>query len=109
MAVKLMICIRLLDEISVFMRKKTEKDLMTSLLAKDDCIAQIENYYRRIEASIASFQVFAILTQTVSSLNLRLLLGYADLSSCRHSRVAVTKRESSTGRPRGPTRPIAQS
>jgi hypothetical protein len=52
-------------------RKEAGKEFMTSLLAKDDCIAQIENYYRRIEASIASFQVFAIPTRTVS-LNLRL-------------------------------------
>ena len=65
------ICIRLLDEISVFVRKETEKELIMSLLAKDDCIAQIESYYHRIEASIASFQVCIIPTRTVS-LNLRL-------------------------------------
>jgi hypothetical protein len=38
---------------------------MKSLSAKDKHVAQIENYYRRIEMSIASFQVCPIRNEII--------------------------------------------
>lgn len=48
---------RLLKEVSDFVQKQTAEGFMKSLSTKDQRIAQIENYYRRIESAIASFQV----------------------------------------------------
>lgn len=47
----------LLNEIASFIQKLTADDFMKSLSMKDQRIAQIENYHRRIEAAVASFQV----------------------------------------------------
>jgi hypothetical protein len=52
---------RLLKEVAEFVQKQTVTGFMKSLSAKDERVAQIETYYRRIETSIASFQVCLVL------------------------------------------------
>jgi hypothetical protein len=47
----------LLNEVASFVQKLTADDFMKFLSMKDQRIAQIENYHRRIEAAVASFQV----------------------------------------------------
>jgi hypothetical protein len=62
----------LLQDISSFVQKLTTDGFMKSLSTKDQRIAQIESYYRQIEAAIASFQVSRISEDTTLwHLNLR--------------------------------------
>jgi len=48
---------RLLDEISGFVQKEHLCGFLKLLFTKDQRIAQIEVYHRRIATSVASFQV----------------------------------------------------
>jgi hypothetical protein len=47
---------RLLKEISIFVRKETSRPFLKVLFTKDERIARIEQYHRRIATAVTSFQ-----------------------------------------------------
>ncbi|KIM82420.1 hypothetical protein PILCRDRAFT_461876 [Piloderma croceum F 1598] len=52
---------RLLKEISAFVQREASRGFLKLLFTKDQRIAQIEAYHRRITTSIESFQISALL------------------------------------------------
>ncbi|KIM87192.1 hypothetical protein PILCRDRAFT_303643 [Piloderma croceum F 1598] len=48
--------IRLLNEISTFVQKEASRPFLTLLFTKDQRIAQIDQYHRRIGTAVTSFQ-----------------------------------------------------
>jgi len=68
--------VSLLDDISTFVQNETATEFMKSLTKTDDRIAQIAAYYRRLDASVASFQVRDALN-----------IGFADAMSRFHSQI----------------------
>ena len=59
---------RLLEEISTFVRKEASRGFLNLLFTKDQRIARVERYYRRIGVSIESFQVSRHSFDTISQL-----------------------------------------
>jgi hypothetical protein len=80
----------LLNEISQFVQKETAAGFMKSLSEKGDRIAQIDNYYRQIETSIASFQV-SLVYKMCRPVECNCALRCIDLGTCEHPRLAAAK------------------
>jgi hypothetical protein len=75
----------LLKEVSAFVQKQTTKGFMKSLLMKEARIAQIDSYYRRIEAFVASFQVGSHFNRNITLSVCDRRLSHADFGTYEHA------------------------
>ena len=81
----------LLNEVASFVQKLAADDFMKFLSMKDQRIAQIENYHRRIEAAVASFQVRLDQRWVFDAVARNPLLSHIDFRPRKHSGLAAAK------------------
>ena len=78
----------MLNEIATFAQKQTDAANFMKLLAtKDERLAQIDSYYRRIDALVVSLQVCS----KTNLLRCDLMLQRSDLGSIEHTGLASSK------------------
>ena len=73
------------------MQKETATEFVKSLTKTDDRIAQIAGYHRRLNTSVASFQVH-VFHKFLTVCQLMLRLSFTDYIAFRYLRLAGAKR-----------------